>query len=72
MNRSPEGVKRRKDMGIPDEDEASSELAWSRQCGYDGMTGIPVKRKGVSGIQFTERNTIEIASLLSLHEASVF
>ncbi|KAJ6941232.1 hypothetical protein NC651_007122 [Populus alba x Populus x berolinensis] len=30
MNRSPEGVKRRKDMGIPDEDEASSELAWSR------------------------------------------
>ncbi|KAJ6956245.1 hypothetical protein NC652_007366 [Populus alba x Populus x berolinensis] len=30
MNRSPEGVKRRKDMGMPDEDEASSELAWSR------------------------------------------
>ncbi|KAF9669539.1 hypothetical protein SADUNF_Sadunf14G0118000 [Salix dunnii] len=30
MNRSPEGVKRRKDMGMPDEDEASAELAWSR------------------------------------------
>ncbi|KAL3604860.1 hypothetical protein D5086_005719 [Populus alba] len=29
MNRSPEGVKRRKDMGMPDEDEASFELAWS-------------------------------------------
>ncbi|KAG6785235.1 hypothetical protein POTOM_010965 [Populus tomentosa] len=29
MNRSPEGVKRRKDMEMPDEDEASSELAWS-------------------------------------------
>jgi carboxymethylenebutenolidase len=27
MNRSLEGVKRRKDMGMPDEDEASSELA---------------------------------------------
>jgi carboxymethylenebutenolidase len=27
MNRSPEGVKRRKDMGMLDEDEASSELA---------------------------------------------
>ncbi|KAB5527639.1 hypothetical protein DKX38_021486 [Salix brachista] len=30
MNRSPEGVKRRKDMGMPDEDEASAALAWSR------------------------------------------
>ncbi|KAL9384756.1 hypothetical protein Peur_021766 [Populus x canadensis] len=30
MNRSPEGVKRRKGMGLPDEDEASAELAWSR------------------------------------------
>ncbi|KAH7533075.1 hypothetical protein FEM48_Zijuj04G0091900 [Ziziphus jujuba var. spinosa] len=30
MNRSPEGVKRRKGMGLPDEDEAAVELAWSR------------------------------------------
>ncbi|KAI5565601.1 hypothetical protein POPTR_014G155200v4 [Populus trichocarpa] len=30
MNRSPEGVMRRKGMGLPDEDEASAELAWSR------------------------------------------
>ncbi|KAG6748675.1 hypothetical protein POTOM_048604 [Populus tomentosa] len=30
MNRSPEGVKRRKGMGLPDDDEASAELAWSR------------------------------------------
>lgn len=30
MNRSPEGLKRRKGMGLPDEDEASAELAWSR------------------------------------------
>ncbi|XP_011047236.1 PREDICTED: uncharacterized protein LOC105141654 [Populus euphratica] len=30
MNRSPEGVKRRKDMGLSDKDEASAELAWSR------------------------------------------
>ncbi|OAY33079.1 protein usf [Manihot esculenta] len=30
MNRSEEGIKRRKGMGIPDEDEAAVELAWSR------------------------------------------
>ncbi|KAL0001665.1 hypothetical protein SO802_015446 [Lithocarpus litseifolius] len=30
MNRSPEALKRRKGMGLPDEDEASAELAWSR------------------------------------------
>ncbi|EEF37559.1 protein usf [Ricinus communis] len=30
MNRSAEGVKRRKSMGMPDEDEAAVELAWSR------------------------------------------
>ena len=30
MNRSPEGVTRRKGMGMPDEDEAAVELAWSR------------------------------------------
>ncbi|XP_021905139.1 LOW QUALITY PROTEIN: uncharacterized protein LOC110820069 [Carica papaya] len=30
MNRSPEGVERRKSMGMPDEDEAAVELAWSR------------------------------------------
>ncbi|KAL5573378.1 hypothetical protein UlMin_022975 [Ulmus minor] len=30
MNRSPEGVKRRKGMGMPDEDDAAVELAWSR------------------------------------------
>ncbi|WCJ37534.1 alpha/beta-Hydrolases superfamily protein [Euphorbia peplus] len=30
MNRSEEGVKRRKSMGMPDEDDASVELAWSR------------------------------------------
>ncbi|KAF2284924.1 hypothetical protein GH714_032595 [Hevea brasiliensis] len=30
MNRSDEGVKRRKSMGMPDEDEAAVELAWSR------------------------------------------
>lgn len=30
MNRSQEGVKRRKGMGLPDEDEAAVELAWSR------------------------------------------
>ena len=30
MNRSQEGVKRRKDMGLTDEDEASCQLAWSR------------------------------------------
>ena len=30
MNRSPEGVKRRKGMGMPDDDEAAAELAWSR------------------------------------------
>lgn len=30
MNRSEEGVKRRKSMGMEDEDEAAVELAWSR------------------------------------------
>ncbi|XP_038703332.1 protein usf [Tripterygium wilfordii] len=30
MNRSPEGVNRRKGMGMPDEDEAAVQLAWSR------------------------------------------
>ena len=30
MNRSPEGVKRRKGMGMPDDDKAAAELAWSR------------------------------------------
>ncbi|KAK2649380.1 hypothetical protein Ddye_016869 [Dipteronia dyeriana] len=30
MNRSPEGVKRRKSMGMPDEDAAAVDLAWSR------------------------------------------
>lgn len=30
MNRSPEGVKRKKNMGIPDEDEVAVQLAWSR------------------------------------------
>ncbi|KAK3184393.1 hypothetical protein Dsin_031679 [Dipteronia sinensis] len=30
MNRSPEGVKRRKGMGMPDEDATAVELAWSR------------------------------------------
>jgi carboxymethylenebutenolidase len=30
MNRSPDGVKRRKSMGLPDEDETAVELAWSR------------------------------------------
>ncbi|CAI0550816.1 unnamed protein product [Linum tenue] len=30
MNRSPDGIQRRKGMGLPDEDEAAVELAWSR------------------------------------------
>lgn len=30
MNRSAEGIARRKNMGLPDEDEASVQLAWSR------------------------------------------
>lgn len=30
MNRSPEGVERRKVMGMADDDEAAAELAWSR------------------------------------------
>ncbi|GFY97546.1 alpha/beta-Hydrolases superfamily protein [Actinidia rufa] len=30
MNTSPDGVKRRKGMGLDDEDEAAAELAWSR------------------------------------------
>ncbi|XP_039043378.1 protein usf-like isoform X3 [Hibiscus syriacus] len=30
MNRSPDGIKRRKDMGMADEDEAAVQLAWSR------------------------------------------
>ncbi|XVF20992.1 hypothetical protein REPUB_Repub12eG0052200 [Reevesia pubescens] len=30
MNRSPEGIERRKAMGMPDEDEAAVQLAWSR------------------------------------------
>ncbi|KAM6572623.1 hypothetical protein CsatA_016703 [Cannabis sativa] len=30
MNRSPEGVQRRKSMGMADEDEAAAQLAWSR------------------------------------------
>ncbi|XP_059661092.1 uncharacterized protein LOC132307379 [Cornus florida] len=30
MNRSPDGVKRRKGMGMADDDEAAAELAWSR------------------------------------------
>lgn len=30
MNRSEEGVKRRKNMGMEDEDEAAVQLAWSR------------------------------------------
>ncbi|KAJ8749194.1 hypothetical protein K2173_018666 [Erythroxylum novogranatense] len=30
MNRSPEGVQRRKGMGLADEDQAAVELAWSR------------------------------------------
>ncbi|XP_050208196.1 uncharacterized protein LOC126657535 [Mercurialis annua] len=30
MNRSVDGVKRRKSMGMPDEDEAAVDLAWSR------------------------------------------
>jgi len=30
MNRSPEGIKRRKNMGMSDEDEAAVQLAWSR------------------------------------------
>ncbi|XP_030459594.1 uncharacterized protein LOC115679989 [Syzygium oleosum] len=30
MNRSPDGVKRRKNMGMEDDNEASAELAWSR------------------------------------------
>ncbi|GAB2215038.1 hypothetical protein Droror1_Dr00019412 [Drosera rotundifolia] len=30
MNRSPEGIERRKSMGMNDEDEAAVELAWSR------------------------------------------
>ena len=30
MNRSPEGMKRRKGMGMADDEEASTELAWSR------------------------------------------
>ncbi|KAK7324807.1 hypothetical protein VNO77_28662 [Canavalia gladiata] len=30
MNRSPEGIQRRKNMGMSDEDEASVQLAWSR------------------------------------------
>lgn len=29
MNRSPEGVKRRKGMELPDDDEAAADLAWS-------------------------------------------
>ncbi|CAN1843583.1 hypothetical protein LINPERHAP1_LOCUS37182 [Linum perenne] len=30
MNRSPDGIKRNKSMGCPDEDEAAVELAWSQ------------------------------------------
>ncbi|XP_043688491.1 protein usf-like [Telopea speciosissima] len=30
MNRSPDAIERRKGMGLPDEDEAAVELAWSR------------------------------------------
>ena len=30
MNRSPEGIQRRKTMGLSDEDEAAVQLAWSR------------------------------------------
>lgn len=30
MNRSPEGIQRRKGMGMPDEDEDAVGLAWSR------------------------------------------
>lgn len=30
MNRSPDGVKRRKNMGLEDDNEATAELAWSR------------------------------------------
>ncbi|XP_062009442.1 uncharacterized protein LOC133726011 [Rosa rugosa] len=30
MNRSEDGIKRRKGMGMPDEDEAAVQLAWSR------------------------------------------
>ncbi|CAL0328948.1 unnamed protein product [Lupinus luteus] len=30
MNRSPEGINRRKSMGLADEDEAAVQLAWSR------------------------------------------
>ncbi|KAL1362736.1 hypothetical protein HN51_010955 [Arachis hypogaea] len=30
MNRSPEGVERRKSMGLPDQDEGAVQLAWSR------------------------------------------
>ncbi|XP_061375278.1 uncharacterized protein LOC133317432 [Gastrolobium bilobum] len=30
MNRSTEGIQRRKNMGMPDEDEAGVQLAWSR------------------------------------------
>ncbi|CAN1220182.1 hypothetical protein LINPERPRIM_LOCUS1815 [Linum perenne] len=30
MNRSEDGIKRRKGMGMPDEDDAAAELAWSR------------------------------------------
>ncbi|KAL1324964.1 hypothetical protein HN51_035065 [Arachis hypogaea] len=30
MNRSPEGIERRKSMGLPDQDEGAVQLAWSR------------------------------------------
>lgn len=30
MNRSSDGIQRRKSMGMPDEDEAAVQLAWSR------------------------------------------
>ena len=30
MNRSPDGIERRKKMGINDETESAAELAWSR------------------------------------------
>ncbi|RRT81077.1 hypothetical protein BHM03_00005795 [Ensete ventricosum] len=36
MNASPDGIKRRKEMGMTDEDPAAVELAWSRFSSWMG------------------------------------
>ncbi|KDP24851.1 hypothetical protein JCGZ_24445 [Jatropha curcas] len=36
MNRSEEGIKRRKGMGMPDDNEAAAQLAWSRFSSWMG------------------------------------